>query len=155
LSRDAQEVLDSLVAKEKPVRTKDGRWYLNRVIPCRTLDNLIDGVVVTFTDISEQKIAELVLAARNLAEGVVETVGDPLVALDGSLRVVAANTAFTGSSKRIRTRPLANTFTISETANGTSPRLRELWNKSCRRTARSIILSSSMIFRGSAEKDDD
>jgi two-component system, chemotaxis family, CheB/CheR fusion protein len=94
LSRDAQEVLDSLVAKERPVRTKDGRWYLNRVIPYRTLDNLIDGVVVTFTDISEQKIAEVVLAARNLAEGVVETVADPLVALDGSLRVVAANTAF-------------------------------------------------------------
>ena len=94
LSRDAQEVLDSLVSMEKPVRTKDGRWYLNWVIPYRTLDNLIDGVVVTFTDISEQKIAESILAARNLAEGIVETVGDPLVALDGRLRVVAANTAF-------------------------------------------------------------
>jgi two-component system CheB/CheR fusion protein len=95
LPRDAQEVLDSLVSKERPVKTKDGRWYLYRVIPYRTLDNVIDGVVVTFTNINEQKAAELaVVAARNLAEGIVETVGDPLLALDGSLRVVAANSAF-------------------------------------------------------------
>ena len=83
LSRDAQEVLDSLVLKERAVRTKDGRWYLNRVIPYRTLDNVIDGVVITFTDFTAQKTAESIQAARNLAEGIVETVGDPLIALDG------------------------------------------------------------------------
>ena len=139
LSRDAQEVLDSLVSKEKAVRTKDGRWYLNRVIPYRTLDNLIDGVVVTFTDISEQKIAELVLAARNLAEGIVETVGDPLVALDGSLRVVAANTAFYRLFQTVSDATVGQYYYDLGTANGTSPDCASCWNRSCRRTARSII----------------
>ena len=126
LSRDAQEVLDSLVSKERPVRTKDGRWYLNRVIPYRTLDNLIDGVVVTFTDISEQKIAELVLAARNLAEGIVETVGDPLVALDGSLRVVAANTAFYGLFQTVSDATVGQYFYDLGNGQWNIPRLREL-----------------------------
>ena len=126
LSRDAQEVLDSLVAKERPVRTKDGRWYLNRVIPYRTLDNVIDGVVITFTDISEQKIAELVLAARNLAEGIVETVGDPLVALDGGLRVVAANSAFYRLFQTVPDATVGQYFYDLGNGQWNIPRLREL-----------------------------
>jgi two-component system, chemotaxis family, CheB/CheR fusion protein len=94
LAADAQEVIDSLVPKERPVRTKEGRWYLNRIIPYRTLGNVIDGVVITFTDISEQKIAEAAIDARNLAEGIVETVREPLMVLDRNLKVIAANSAF-------------------------------------------------------------
>jgi two-component system, chemotaxis family, CheB/CheR fusion protein len=129
LSRDAQEVLDSLVSKEKPVRTKDGRWYLNQVIPYRTLDNLIDGVVVTFTDISEQKITESILAARNLAEGIVETVGDPLVALDGKLRVVAANTAFYRLFQTVADATVGQNLYDLGNGQWNIPRLRELLEK--------------------------
>ena len=94
LAADARQVVESLVPKERQVRTKDGRWYLNRVIPYRTLDNVIDGVVATFVDISEQKIAEVAITARDLAEGIVETVREPLLALDQNLKVIAANSAF-------------------------------------------------------------
>jgi two-component system CheB/CheR fusion protein len=94
LAADAREVVESLVPKERQVQTKDGRWYLNRVMPYRTLDNIMDGVVATFTDISEQKIAEAVIGARNLAEGIVETVREPLIVLDQTLKVIAANSAF-------------------------------------------------------------
>jgi two-component system, chemotaxis family, CheB/CheR fusion protein len=126
LSRDAQEVLDSLVSKGGPVRTKDGRWYLNQVIPYRTLDNLIDGVVVTFTDISEQKIAESILAAKNLAEGIVETVGDPLVALDGNLRVIAANTAFYRLFQTVADATVGQCFYDLGNGQWNIPKLREL-----------------------------
>jgi len=94
LAADARQVMDSLVPKERQVRTNDGRWYLNHVIPYRTLDNVIDGVVATFVDISEQKIAEAAITARDLAEGIVETVREPLLALDQNLKVIAANSAF-------------------------------------------------------------
>ena len=141
LSRDAQEVLDSLVSKERAVRTKDGRWYLNRVIPYRTLDNVIDGVVITFTDITEQKTAESIQAARNLAEGIVETVAIRWSRLTEVCELSPPIRPFTGSSKRFRTRPLANSFTISETVNGISPDCASYWKGSCRRTARSIISS--------------
>jgi two-component system CheB/CheR fusion protein len=50
LPEDAQEVLRTLVFKEKLIAARDGRWFSVRVLPYRTLENLIDGVVLTFTD---------------------------------------------------------------------------------------------------------
>jgi two-component system CheB/CheR fusion protein len=127
LCRDAQEVIESLVPKEEPVRTKNGRWYLSRTIPYRTLDNVIDGVVITFTDITDQKVAESVIRdARNLAEGIVETVRDPLVALDGNLQVIAANSSFCGL---LSTSPEATVGqSLFDLGNGqwNIPQLREL-----------------------------
>lgn len=59
LKEDAEEVLRSLVFKERQVGTHDGRWYRVRIMPYRTQDNVIDGVVITFIDISEiQKLQE-------------------------------------------------------------------------------------------------
>ncbi|MBI5921721.1 MAG: PAS domain-containing protein [Betaproteobacteria bacterium] len=55
LKSDAKEVLGTLVFQEKQVGTHDGRWYRVRIMPYRTQDNVIDGVVITFTDISEIK----------------------------------------------------------------------------------------------------
>ena len=50
LVQDAREVLDTLVPKEVQVQASDGRWYNMRVLPYRTADNVIDGVVMTFAD---------------------------------------------------------------------------------------------------------
>lgn len=61
LSEDVDEVLRSLVFQEKPVTTRDGRWFMLRIMPYRTLDNRIDGVVITFMDISVAKKLEGVL----------------------------------------------------------------------------------------------
>jgi two-component system CheB/CheR fusion protein len=58
LTGDVQEVLRTLVFKEKPIAARDGRWFLVRIMPYRTLDNRIDGVVITFTDITESKKLE-------------------------------------------------------------------------------------------------
>ncbi len=58
LAEDAREVLRSLVFKEKPIATRDGRWFTVRIMPYRTLDNRIDGVVITFVDITAAKTLE-------------------------------------------------------------------------------------------------
>ncbi len=55
LAADAQTVLDTLTPQELEVQTTDGRWYKLRMLPYRTLSNVIEGVVVTFADISEMK----------------------------------------------------------------------------------------------------
>ena len=55
---DAREVLRTLAYSEKQVPCDDGRWYRVRIMPYRTLDNRIDGLVITFTDISETKKLE-------------------------------------------------------------------------------------------------
>jgi two-component system CheB/CheR fusion protein len=52
---DIRYVLDSLNTREKEVQTKEGRWYRLKILPYRTVENVIDGVVLTFYDIDLQK----------------------------------------------------------------------------------------------------
>jgi chemotaxis methyl-accepting protein methylase len=58
LMEDAQEVLNTLIFRESQAKTYDDRWFRVRIMPYRTLDNLIDGVVITFIDITEIKLLE-------------------------------------------------------------------------------------------------
>jgi len=63
LQNDAQEVLRTLVFSEKQITSRDGGWYIVRIMPYRTLENVIDGVVITFIDIGEAKRLEAELRA--------------------------------------------------------------------------------------------
>jgi two-component system CheB/CheR fusion protein len=67
LVEDVREVLRSLVFIEKQVATRDGRWFLVRIMPYRTLENRIDGVVITFSNITRAKTLEAQLR-QTLAE---------------------------------------------------------------------------------------
>ena len=58
LEADALEMIRSLVFCERQVETKTGRWYNVRIMPYRTVENVIDGVVVTFINITESKLLE-------------------------------------------------------------------------------------------------
>jgi two-component system CheB/CheR fusion protein len=58
LSDDARRVLEKLVPIEREVGLPDGKWFLSRLLPYRTIDDHIAGVVVCFIDISERKRAE-------------------------------------------------------------------------------------------------
>jgi two-component system CheB/CheR fusion protein len=91
----AQSVLETLVPFETEVQSHHGEWYLMRIQPYRTLDNIIEGVVLTFTDINKRVAAESAMQiARKLAENIVDTVPDPLLVMDGSLMVISANRSF-------------------------------------------------------------
>ncbi len=63
LTEDSREVLRTLAKVEKQVVTQDGKWYVARILPYRTFENMIDGVVITFTDISALKKMEAELRA--------------------------------------------------------------------------------------------
>jgi two-component system CheB/CheR fusion protein len=58
LPADAREVLQKLGFTEKSINTRDGRWFTVRIMPYRTLDDRIDGVVITFADITVAKTLE-------------------------------------------------------------------------------------------------
>jgi len=64
LAEDAREVLRTLAVAEKQIAARDGRWFSVRVMPYRTLDDRIDGVVITFTDITAAKKLEAKLRDR-------------------------------------------------------------------------------------------
>ena len=95
LDADVRVVLDKLVPVEREVMGLNGRHYARRALPYRTVDNRIDGVVVTFVDVTDRKRMEAeAAAARAYAEGIVETLHDPLLVLNGDLTVRSANAAF-------------------------------------------------------------
>lgn len=58
LSTDALEVLNTLVFKQKQIPTRDGRWFSIRIMPYRTFDDRIDGLVITFINNSDIKHLE-------------------------------------------------------------------------------------------------
>ncbi|WP_114968097.1 chemotaxis protein CheB [Rhodoferax ferrireducens] len=67
LVADAQAVLDTLVPKEVDVQTTEGKWYTMRILPYRTLDNVIEGAVITFVEITEMvRAREALLKANEL-----------------------------------------------------------------------------------------
>ncbi|HVX86070.1 MAG TPA: chemotaxis protein CheB [Phycisphaerae bacterium] len=63
LMADAPAVLERLVPVERELPARNGRWYMRRVLPYRTGDNRIDGVVVTFIDVTQRRKSEEALRA--------------------------------------------------------------------------------------------
>jgi two-component system CheB/CheR fusion protein len=81
LAADAQAVLKTLVFKETAIKTIDGRWFSVRIMPYRTRDNRIDGVVITFADITAAKTLEATL--RQNQSGQSASGGDKVEEIDG------------------------------------------------------------------------
>ncbi len=90
----AQNVLDSLIPYEVEIRDTNAAWCLVHIQPYRSLDNVIDGVVLTFTDITSRVESIAMHEALELAEGVVNTVREPLLVLDSALNVVSVSRSF-------------------------------------------------------------
>ena len=69
LATDAQTVLRSLAPIEREVEARGGLWFIRRILPYRTHDGGVEGVVITFTDITERKtVARALEAAKQQAE---------------------------------------------------------------------------------------
>ncbi len=61
IEHDVLSALDTLSVQECQVESTDGRWFIMRIMPYMTLDNVIDGVVITFSDITKPKHLETAL----------------------------------------------------------------------------------------------
>lgn len=82
------EVIDTVTPLEREVQDISGRWFSLWARPYLTHDNKIDGAVVTLFDIDALK------RARDYSDALVQTIREPLLVLDTSLRVKAANSSF-------------------------------------------------------------
>jgi len=95
---DLHTVLETLIPLEREVQTNEGVFFLARMQPYRTLDNIIDGVVLSFTEIDLLRKATISLASSQLAlqlsEGIVNTIVEPLIVLNSDLQVISASSAF-------------------------------------------------------------
>jgi len=65
ISHHAKQVLRTLISTETAIATNDDRWFNVRIMPYRTIDDHIDGLVITFTDITMAKLLEKELNEAN------------------------------------------------------------------------------------------
>jgi two-component system CheB/CheR fusion protein len=101
LIKAAERVLETLNIFEQEAETEEGRWYNLRILPYRTLDNVIDGLVMTFAEITRQKKTEIALQQLNAAlqngefsQSIIDTLHEGLLILDNELQIESANRAF-------------------------------------------------------------
>jgi two-component system CheB/CheR fusion protein len=95
LPQIAADVIASLREQQCEVHDREDHWYSLRARPYMTLDNKVDGAVLVLVDIDVLKQGEQVLAeARDYAESTLATVREPLLVLDGELRVQTANRSY-------------------------------------------------------------
>lgn len=93
LVMNCRRVLDTLVPHETEVRAREGAWYQMRIMPYRTAENRIAGLVITFVEIERIQEARGTIS-RAQVEAIVNTIREPLLILDGDLCVVSCNRAF-------------------------------------------------------------
>src|SRR5688572_28759085 len=95
LTSVADAVLKNLATYEQEVAVANGSWYMMRCVPYRTLNDVIDGVVFTFTDVTGLKQSEEAMRrARDYTDNIIQTVPISLLVLDAQLKVISANRAF-------------------------------------------------------------
>jgi two-component system CheB/CheR fusion protein len=95
LLRDVQQVLDRLTSVELNIQSTNDEWYTVRILPYRTLDNYINGAIITFTRITGLKNQQVQLQdTANFLDAMQAAMHEPLVALDQRLHVHFSNQAF-------------------------------------------------------------
>ena len=95
LHADCQVVLEKLIPIQKEVVATDGKWLNLIIMPYRTVNKTVGGLVITLMDITDKKLAQQrERTARLYAENVVDTIREPMLVLDGNLCVVSANRSF-------------------------------------------------------------
>jgi two-component system CheB/CheR fusion protein len=95
LAAQIQQVVETLEVREVEVQDREGHWYSLRLRPYQTVDHRIDGVVLVLVDIDQSKRrTDEIQEARDYAQAIIETVREPLLVLNGDLRVQVANHAF-------------------------------------------------------------
>ena len=93
-SQDVQEVLDTLIPKETVVQHQDGAWYQLRIQPYRTPKNVIEGAVLTFVEVTEQKLLQIALQeSQEKLALLFELLPVGVSVLDGEGQVVYVNPA--------------------------------------------------------------
>jgi two-component system CheB/CheR fusion protein len=132
---DALEVLRTLVFIQKQISTKDGRWFSIRIMPYRTFDDRIDGLVITFFNMSSQKQVEVQLNESKLMNSLLFNLSsDQIIKLSAELKVLEFNTEaekfFNKKREDILDRNFIQTFVPESEQKKTEKELKKLFSES-------------------------
>jgi two-component system CheB/CheR fusion protein len=119
---DCHDVLENLIPKEDEVKTVEGKWYNMRLMPYRTTDNRIDGVVLTFSSIEDQKMTqEYMTKSIDFTRSIFDMNDEPMAVLDQDGNFVMANIALTSilgvSQENINGMNIYSTLKIKDDAS--------------------------------------
>jgi two-component system CheB/CheR fusion protein len=124
---DVRDVIATLARKELQVETKDNHWYVMRILPYRTSENLIDGAVVSFSDITAIKALEGSLReSRNFPQSIIDTLRESVIVLDANLIVVMAGHSFYSNFRMTPETTVGKTIWALGTGQWDIPELRRL-----------------------------
>jgi len=94
LATDAREVLRTLVFVKKQIETRDGRWFSTRIMPYRTFDDRIDGLVMTFFNITDLKQLEEELHDKEqMNQMILNTSSDVIIKISSQWKILEFNPA--------------------------------------------------------------
>ncbi len=120
-------VMEEMVPKELEVTDREGRWYSMRLRPYRTMDNRIDGAIISMIDVNEIKhVQEEAQSALDYSQAIIETMREPLIVLDGDGHIVSANSSFYETFKVSAAEMLSKTFYELNGSQWNNPELRKL-----------------------------
>ncbi len=127
LEEQVNSVIETLNPVSEELRDAEGCWHALSIRPYRTVDDRIAGAVITFQDIDPLKRGlQAAEAARDYAEGMIETVREPIVVLDSDLRLRRATAAFYEAFLVTRQETEGRFFYDLGNGQWNQPRLREL-----------------------------
>jgi two-component system CheB/CheR fusion protein len=127
LQSQLKKVVKTLAVEQREVQDREGHWFSVTMRPYRTLDDRIAGAVIVFMDIDPlKKTLRAAEEARNYAEGMIETVREPLLVLDGDLRIQRATSAFYEMFRSARSETEGRLLYDVGNGQWNRPRLREL-----------------------------
>ena len=102
LEGDTRAVLNDLVPRELEVQSKSGQWYLMRILPYRTLENAVEGAVITFVDISVLRQLRTTLHDNEeRVRSLEESASGMIWSVDAHLRLTTFNTAFSADIRKL------------------------------------------------------
>ncbi len=135
LTRDAEQVLDNLRGIEREVMTTDGRWFIVRTGPYRTMDDKISGVVITFIDVTERsQVAMRLRESEERLRLVIDSAQDYAITLmDAEGRVTGWNKGaewiFGYTEQEMKGQPVDIIFTPEDRERGVPEKERAMADK--------------------------
>ncbi|MGD0756012.1 MAG: chemotaxis protein CheB [Bacteroidales bacterium] len=135
LSDDALKVLKTLIYIKKQIPTKDGRWFSVRIMPYRTLDDKVDGVVITFFNISDLKEVEVKLhETEQMNKLLLNSASDIIIKLATDWKILEVNPAgekyFGKNKKEIVNKNYIQMFIPEQSRKGTENEMNKILSES-------------------------
>jgi two-component system CheB/CheR fusion protein len=125
LNHHTARVMEKLVPSVKEVATDEGQWYIRRIMPFRTQDNRVDGLVLTFVDITEIKQTEVALReSEDKFRHLAESAPDIIARFDARFRYTYVNPVI----ETITDLPPARFIGKTNRESGLPTALSDLWD---------------------------